>query len=293
MATNFQDIVVERPVERVGLVRLNRPQALNALRGQLMEELITALQDFDRDSEIGAIVITGSEKAFSAGADIGRFPSLLGNAPIAVSAFATVLGSAATDDTLTLLDTDAAVRVSGVETVLGQTGGSDVLTLLHAEAVSVSDIESVVGSAQAGDTVTLFDATALHELTDAFKAIVREQTGNDFPQDPVAQLYGAIGAVFASWNTERAINYRRENHISNDLGTAVNVQAMVYGNMGDDCATGVAFTRDPATGEKRLMGEYLAKRHEQRETVRAVASVLAMPFVSFSHVPGSPPDFER
>ncbi|HEU5328334.1 MAG TPA: pyruvate, phosphate dikinase [Thermomicrobiales bacterium] len=104
---------------------------------------------------------------------------------------------------------------------------------------------------------TELDAAALCKLTATFKAIVREQTGHDFPQDPMAQLHGAIGAVFASWNTERAVNYRRENHIANDLGTAVNVQAMVYGNMGDDCATGVAFTRDPATGEKRLVGEYL------------------------------------
>jgi pyruvate,orthophosphate dikinase len=127
--------------------------------------------------------------------------------------------------------------------------------------VDSSRFERAIEAAKARRDVRLdvdLDADALRELTATFKDIVRQQTGQPFPQDPIAQLYGAIGAVFASWNTERAINYRRENHISNDLGTAVNVQAMVYGNMGDDCATGVAFTRDPATGEKRLMGEYLA-----------------------------------
>ncbi len=127
--------------------------------------------------------------------------------------------------------------------------------------VDASRFEHAIEAAKARRGVHLdveLDADALRELTTEFKAIVREVTGSDFPQDPIGQLHGAIGAVFASWNTERANNYRRENHISNDLGTAVNVQAMVYGNMGEDCATGVAFTRDPATGEKRLMGEYLA-----------------------------------
>ena len=101
------------------------------------------------------------------------------------------------------------------------------------------------------------DAAALCQVTATFKAIVREQTGAPFPQDPLAQLRGAIGAVFRSWQTPRAQHYRHENHIADTLGTAVNVQAMVYGNLGDDCATGVAFTRDPATGERRLVGEYL------------------------------------
>ena len=84
----------------------------------------------------------------------------------------------------------------------------------------------------------------------AFKAIVLDETGAPFPQDPMQQLWGAIRAVFESWNTGRAITYRRLNRIPDEWGTGVNVQSMVFGNMGDDCGTGVAFTRDPATGEK-------------------------------------------
>jgi pyruvate,orthophosphate dikinase len=94
-------------------------------------------------------------------------------------------------------------------------------------------------------------------LVSAFKDIVQEETGKPFPQDPMVQLWGAISAVFESWNTPRAVTYRRLNRISDDWGTAVNVQSMVFGNMGDDCGTGVAFTRDPATGEKLFYGEYL------------------------------------
>ncbi len=103
------------------------------------------------------------------------------------------------------------------------------------------------------------DLTAddLKELVAQFKAVFLKLTGEDFPQDPVSQLWKAIGAVFGSWNNDRAITYRRINHIPDDWGTAVNVQSMVFGNMGNDCATGVAFTRDPATGEKRFFGEYL------------------------------------
>ncbi|RMH71644.1 MAG: pyruvate, phosphate dikinase [Gemmatimonadetes bacterium] len=97
----------------------------------------------------------------------------------------------------------------------------------------------------------------LKELVAEFKAAIKERTGHDFPTDPMEQLWGAIGAVFGSWNNERAIQYRKMNGFSDDWGTAVNVQAMVFGNMGDDCATGVAFTRDPATGEKHFYGEFL------------------------------------
>ena len=88
--------------------------------------------------------------------------------------------------------------------------------------------------------------------------VVRDATGEDFPSDPRRQLWGAIDAVFKSWNNKRADSYRRIHGIPADMGTAVNVQAMVFGNLGDDCATGVAFTRDPATGERRLYGEWLA-----------------------------------
>ena len=95
------------------------------------------------------------------------------------------------------------------------------------------------------------------ELVVRFKALIRERTGKDFPQTPSDQLWGAIGAVFGSWNNDRAIVYRRKYGIPHDWGTAVNVQTMVFGNMGETSATGVAFTRDPATGEKVFYGEYL------------------------------------
>jgi pyruvate, orthophosphate dikinase len=99
-------------------------------------------------------------------------------------------------------------------------------------------------------------ADALQSLVEAFKQIVREH-GKEFPQDPWVQLEMAIEAVFRSWNNERAVVYREREKIPHDLGTACNVQAMVFGNMGDDSGTGVAFTRDPATGEKVLYGEFL------------------------------------
>ena len=95
------------------------------------------------------------------------------------------------------------------------------------------------------------------ELVGAFKAKIREELKVEFPEDPTAQLWGAIGAVFGSWMNQRAITYRRLNNIPADWGTAVNVQSMVYGNMGNDCATGVAFTRDPSTGEDYFFGEFL------------------------------------
>src|SRR5437660_1724760 len=97
----------------------------------------------------------------------------------------------------------------------------------------------------------------LKELVQRFKALIKERTGKSFPQDPKEQLWGAIGAVFGSWMNDRAIVYRRKYGIPHDWGTAVNVQTMVFGNMGQTSATGVAFTRDPATGEKVFYGEYL------------------------------------
>jgi pyruvate,orthophosphate dikinase len=90
-----------------------------------------------------------------------------------------------------------------------------------------------------------------------FKAYYKERMGVDFPSDPVEQLMAAIKAVFRSWDNPRANVYRRMNDIPYSWGTAVNVQCMVFGNMGDDSGTGVAFTRDPATGEKKLYGEFL------------------------------------
>ena len=94
-------------------------------------------------------------------------------------------------------------------------------------------------------------------ITEKFKGLVKEKTGNNFPQDPIEQLWGSISAVFNSWMNQRAITYRKLNDIPQSWGTAVNVQAMVFGNMGDDCCTGVAFTRNPSTGENRYYGEYL------------------------------------
>ena len=101
------------------------------------------------------------------------------------------------------------------------------------------------------------DADDLKELANAFKAEYKEKIGSDFPTDPKEQLMGAIKAVFRSWDNPRANVYRRDNDIPYSWGTAVNVQSMAFGNMGDDCGTGVAFTRDPATGEKGLFGEFL------------------------------------
>lgn len=104
---------------------------------------------------------------------------------------------------------------------------------------------------------TELSADDLRDLVGKFKAEIKTKLGKDFPEDPYGQLWGAIGAVFGSWNNDRAIAYRELYHIPHSWGTAVNVQAMVFGNMGESCATGVAFTRDPATGEKRFYGEFL------------------------------------
>ena len=100
-------------------------------------------------------------------------------------------------------------------------------------------------------------ADDLKELASQFKAEYKAKIGSDFPDDPKEQLMGAVKAVFRSWDNPRANVYRRDNDIPYSWGTAVNVQSMAFGNMGDDCGTGVAFTRDPATGEKKLMGEFL------------------------------------
>src|SRR5207237_4802599 len=97
----------------------------------------------------------------------------------------------------------------------------------------------------------------LADTVQRYEQIIRKQTGNPFPDDPQAQLWGAIGAVFRSWDNERAKTYRRLHRIPGDWGTAVNVQAMVFGNRGETSATGVAFTRDPSTGERILYGEFL------------------------------------
>jgi len=123
---------------------------------------------------------------------------------------------------------------------------------------------------------TELTADDLRALTTEFKRIVREDTGRDFPSDPYEQLDLAIKAVFASWFGKRAVDYRNNQKIAHDLGTAVNVVTMVFGNMGDDSGTGVAFTRDPNTGEKVLFGEYLT--NAQGEDV--VAGIRTAPKIS-------------
>ena len=122
---------------------------------------------------------------------------------------------------------------------------------------------------------TDLDAAALRELVGTFLAVVKESTGRDFPTDPLEQLDLAIKAVFASWFGKRAHDYREYNKIAHDLGTAVNVVTMVFGNMGDDSGTGVAFTRDPNTGEKVLFGEYLTNAQGE-DVVAGIRTPLAI-----------------
>jgi len=119
------------------------------------------------------------------------------------------------------------------------------------------------------------DAADLRALTATFKDIVREHTGREFPQDPREQLDMAINSVFASWHTDRARTYRRAEHIPSDLGTAVNVCAMVFGNLGDDSGTGVAFTRDPATGAPGVYGDYLANAQGE-DVVAGIRNTLPL-----------------
>jgi len=126
--------------------------------------------------------------------------------------------------------------------------------------VDHSEFEDLLEAHKDGKDVSLdteLDAEDLKALVAEYKELVQSALGEPFPQDPKDQLWGAVSAVFGSWQTARAVTYRRLHDIPEDWGTAVNVQAMVFGNMGDDCATGVAFTRDPSTGENTFYGEYL------------------------------------
>ena len=125
-------------------------------------------------------------------------------------------------------------------------------------------------------------ASDLKALCDEYKILTKKRTGQDFPQDVTVQLETAIEAVFRSWNNERAILYRRMEKISDDLGTAVNVQAMVFGNKGDSCGTGVAFTRNPATGERMLYGEYLMNAQGE-DIVAGVRTPLDIQELSNQH----------
>ncbi len=137
---------------------------------------------------------------------------------------------------------------------------------------------------------TQLTADDLQELVAEFKVSYKETLNEDFPEDPQEQLWGAIGAVFGSWMNPRAVVYRKLNDIPAHWGTAVNVQAMVFGNMGDDCATGVAFTRDPATGENYFYGEYLV--NAQGEDV--VAGIRTpQPINKAKHKDGDLPSMEE
>jgi pyruvate,orthophosphate dikinase len=127
----------------------------------------------------------------------------------------------------------------------------------------------------AGAQDTDLDADDLGALIEGFRAIYREQTGEEFPQDPKEQLRLAIAAVFESWNGKRARDYRRQNKISDDLGTAVNIVAMVFGNRGDDSGTGVAFTRDPANGDKVAYGDYLSNAQGE-DVVAGIRNTLPL-----------------
>ena len=137
---------------------------------------------------------------------------------------------------------------------LVQMFGNVVLGMEH------KNFERILEEKKESRNVTLdteLDSGDLKDLVSKYKELIREETGREFPEGPREQLKMTIDAVFRSWNTERAITYRNLNHIPHDLGTAVNVQTMVFGNMGTDSGTGVCFTRNPATGENRFYGEYL------------------------------------
>jgi len=132
--------------------------------------------------------------------------------------------------------------------------GNVVMGVDHSKFEAVLDeVKEEVGAKQDTD----LDAEALKKVVEKYKKLYKENTGEDFPQDPWEQLRRAINAVFLSWNNKRAITYRKIHNIPEDWGTAVNVQMMVFGNMGFDSGTGVGFTRNPSTGEKEYYGEYL------------------------------------
>src|SRR6266478_1074131 len=138
--------------------------------------------------------------------------------------------------------------------------GDVVLGLKPQTKTEIDPFEAVLEEVKHAKKVKLdteLTTADLQELVKRFKKAVKERTGKDFPDDPMTQMWQAIGAVFASWMNDRAIVYRRQYGFPQDWGTAANICSMVFGNMGDDCCTGVAFTRDPATGDKHFYGEYL------------------------------------
>jgi pyruvate,orthophosphate dikinase len=174
----------------------------------------------------------------------------------------TILNLGLNDDTVQGL-----IRLSGNERFaydsyrrFVQMYGDVVLGMKPESKTEVDPFEEVLERRKRDRGVRLdteLEAEDMKYLVTAFKQLVRDRLGVEFPSDPQHQLWGAIGAVFGSWNNQRAITYRKLNKIPDDWGTAVNVQAMVFGNLGNDCATGVAFTRDPSTGENVFYGEFL------------------------------------
>ena len=130
-------------------------------------------------------------------------------------------------------------------------------TVLHVDSELFSEALDEVKKAKGTENDLDLDADDLRGVVETFKDIIKDETGHDFPQDPREQMDLAIRAVFDSWNTDRARLYRRQERIPEDLGTAVNVQAMVFGNFGMDSGSGVAFTRDPASGAQGVYGDYL------------------------------------
>ena len=139
---------------------------------------------------------------------------------------------------------------------------------------------------------TELEAKDLEAVVTAFKELVKSRTGKEFPDDPQEQLWGAIGAVFGSWNNDRAVAYRELYHIPDTWGTAVNVQAMVFGNLGEKCATGVAFTRNPSTGEKSFYGEFLVNAQGEDvvdgirtpRTIEELKMVMSRPYTELQRV---------
>ena len=156
--------------------------------------------------------------------------------------------------------------------------GDVVLGLKPVHKDDIDPFEAIIEEKKKQQGVHLdTDLTAedLKDLVARFKGAIKEKTGNDFPQDPMDQLWGAIGAVFGSWMNDRAIAYRKLYDIPGWWGTAVNVQTMVFGNMGEDSGTGVAFTRDPATGENVFYGEYLMNAQGE-DVVAGIRTPLPM-----------------
>jgi pyruvate,orthophosphate dikinase len=237
-------------------------QRQHAMPSGLLQEVHTALQRLERETgksfggsgDGGASAVAGASSA-------GPVPLL-----VSVRSGAAISMPGMMDTILNLGINDETARL------LAQATGNERLAydsyrrflqmygevVLRIPAAKFEERLDAMKEARGVAADTELGADDLRELVTEFKEIVERETGAPFPADPEAQLEGAIEAVFRSWENERAIAYRRVHGIPNDLGTGVTVMAMVYGNMGEDSGTGVAFTRDPGTGEKQLFGEFLS-----------------------------------